>query len=104
MPREPALTNLKTSRAYMGGHDQIGRAHVWTPVTDQSRMPSSAWKKKKLNYLNRNVGICLNSNNLIHAYGPRKKVVTMSIKDTILEIKKKSNLKVTSIKNINDNW
>ena len=26
---------------------EIGRAHVWTPVTDQSRMPSSAWKKKK---------------------------------------------------------
>ena len=26
---------------------QIGRAHVWTPVTDVSRMPSSAWKKKK---------------------------------------------------------
>ena len=25
---------------------EIGRAHVWTPVTDQSRMPSSAWKKK----------------------------------------------------------
>ena len=29
---------------------QIGRAHVWTPVTDQSRMPSSAWKKKKKTY------------------------------------------------------
>ena len=26
---------------------QIGRAHVWTPVTATSRMPSSAWKKKK---------------------------------------------------------
>ena len=26
--------------------DKIGRAHVWTPVTDVSRMPSSAWKKK----------------------------------------------------------
>ena len=26
---------------------KIGRAHVWTPVTHQSRMPSSAWKKKK---------------------------------------------------------
>ena len=26
---------------------QIGRAHVWTPVTRSSRMPSSAWKKKK---------------------------------------------------------
>src|SRR5437762_6120564 len=25
---------------------QIGRAHVWTPVTDVSRMPSSAGKKK----------------------------------------------------------
>ena len=35
------------------GHDfryalnnKIGRAHVWTPVTGESRMPSSAWKKK----------------------------------------------------------
>ena len=26
---------------------KIGRAHVWTPVTSLSRMPSSAWKKKK---------------------------------------------------------
>ena len=26
--------------------EQIGRAHVWTPVTRSSRMPSSAWKKK----------------------------------------------------------
>ena len=26
---------------------EIGRAHVWTPVTSRSRMPSSAWKKKK---------------------------------------------------------
>ena len=25
---------------------EIGRAHVWTPVTWPSRMPSSAWKKK----------------------------------------------------------
>jgi len=27
-----------------------GRAHVCTPVTDQSRMPSSAWKKKTEQY------------------------------------------------------
>ena len=27
--------------------NEIGRAHVWTPVTCVSRMPSSAWKKKK---------------------------------------------------------
>ena len=29
------------------GKFEIGRAHVWTPVTGESRMPSSAWKKKK---------------------------------------------------------
>ena len=28
---------------------EIGRAHVWTPVTQWSRMPSSAWKKKGQN-------------------------------------------------------
>ena len=32
----------------------------------------------------------------------KKKVVRMNIKDTVLEIKKKSNLDVTSIKKIND--
>jgi len=26
---------------------EIGRAHVWTPVTAQTRMPYSSWKKKK---------------------------------------------------------
>ena len=31
------------SLAYLS---EIGRAHVWTPVTGESRMPSSAWKKK----------------------------------------------------------
>ena len=25
---------------------EIGRAHVWTPVTSRTRMPSCAWKKK----------------------------------------------------------
>src|SRR5258706_1509881 len=29
------------------GKIEIGRAHVWTPVTDQSPMPSSSCKKKK---------------------------------------------------------
>src|SRR3712207_7590232 len=30
---------------------QIGRAHVGTPVTPISRMPSSAWKKKRTAYI-----------------------------------------------------
>ena len=46
------VTPMGTPRDPADGHDlkelwRSGRAHVWTPVTDQSRMPSSAWKKKK---------------------------------------------------------
>ena len=32
--------------------NKIGRANVWTPVTQWSRMPSSPWKKKKIDKLN----------------------------------------------------
>ena len=32
--------------------NEIGRAHVWTPVTSLSRMPSSAWKKKTKHSIN----------------------------------------------------
>ena len=60
------------------------------------------YKKNNLIYWKGHVAICLNNNYLIHAYGPKKKVVRMNIKDTILEIKKKSNLDATSIKKIND--
>ena len=60
------------------------------------------YKKNNLIYWKGHVAICLNNNYLIHAYGPKKKVVRMNIKDTVLEIKKKSNLDVTSIKKIND--
>lgn len=60
------------------------------------------YKKNNLIYWKGHVAICLNNDYLIHAYGPKKKVVTMNIKDTVSEIKKKSNLNVTSIKKIND--
>ena len=60
------------------------------------------YKKNNLIYWKGHVAICLDNNYLIHAYGPKKKVVRMNIKDTVLEIKKKSNLDVTSIKKIND--
>ena len=38
--------NLVASHDLMRRY-KIGRAHVWTPVTPISRMPSSAWKKKQ---------------------------------------------------------
>jgi len=37
--------------------------------------------------------------NLIHAYGPKKKVIIMNTIKTINEIEEKSKLKVKSIKN-----
>ena len=37
---------------------------------------------------------CINNKSLIHAYGPKKKVVIMNIKKTINEIKQNANLSV----------
>ena len=55
-------------------------------------------KKNDLIFWKGHVAICLSNKNLIHAYGPKKKVVIMNIKKTIKEIKTKSNLKVKFIK------
>ena len=43
------------------------------------------------------VAICINSKKLIHAYGPRKKVLVMDINKTIKLIKKTANLEVKKI-------
>ena len=43
------------------------------------------------------VAICIDSANLIHAYGPEKKVIVMPIKKTIELIKKTARLKVKKI-------
>ena len=44
------------------------------------------------------VAVCINRNSLIHAYGPRKKVLIMNIKKTINEIKKNAKLEVIKSK------
>ena len=46
------------------------------------------------------VAICVNSKNLIHAYGPEKKVLVMSTKKTIERIKKTANLVIKKISSI----
>ena len=56
-------------------------------------------KKNNLIFWKGHVAICLSNNYLIHAYGPKKKVVIMNIKKTIDQIEKKSNLKIKLIKN-----
>ena len=46
------------------------------------------------------VGLCLNQSKFIHAYGPRKKVLIMGIKETINRIDKTANLKIKKVSNI----
>ena len=57
-------------------------------------------KKFKLGdiiYWKGHVAICISSKKLIHAYGPRKKVLVMDINKTIKLIKKTANLEVKKI-------
>ena len=53
--------------------------------------------KDKLLYWKGHVAICLNKSLLIHAYGPKKKVVIMRINKTIKEIKKNAKLNLKKI-------
>jgi hypothetical protein len=46
------------------------------------------------------VAICLNSKNLVHAYGPRKKVLIMPIIKTINKIRETARLEVKKITKI----
>ena len=46
------------------------------------------------------VAMCINSNELIHAYGPEKKVLIMPILQTIKRIDKTAKLKVKKISSI----
>ncbi len=46
------------------------------------------------------VGICVNQSNIIHAYGPKKKVIIMPTRKTIDLIFKTANLKVKKVSNI----
>jgi gamma-D-glutamyl-L-lysine dipeptidyl-peptidase len=55
------------------------------------------FKKGDLIFWKGHVAMCINSKKLIHAYGPEKKVLVMSIRKTIDRIKKTTNLTVKKI-------
>ena len=55
------------------------------------------FSKGDIIYWKGHVAICLSKNKLIHAYGPRKKVLIMNIKKTIELINKTAKLKVKKI-------
>ena len=58
------------------------------------------FKKGDVIFWKGHVAICVNSKNLIHAYGPEKKVLIMSTKKTIDRIKKTANLVIKKISSI----
>ena len=59
------------------------------------------FKKGDIIFWKGHVAICLNSRQLIHAYGPEKKVLIMPIIETINRIKRTAHLKIKKITRIN---
>ena len=59
------------------------------------------FKKGDIIFWKGHVAICLNSKELIHAYGPKKKVLIMPIENTIKKIQETAKLQVKKISNIN---
>ena len=57
-------------------------------------------KKNDIIFWKGHVAVALNNKQLIHAYGPMKKTVVMSIDQTIKRINKTANLKVIGIKRL----
>ncbi len=55
------------------------------------------FKSGEIIYWKGHVAICINSKELIHAYGPKKKVLIMPIKKTIRLIKDTANLEVKKV-------
>ncbi len=71
-------------------------------TVDQIKFKKGIISKKKLKlgdiiYWKGHVAVCINSKEVIHAYGPRKKVLIMPIKKTINMIKDTANLNVKKI-------
>jgi len=66
----------------------------------KKNMKRKIFKKGDIIFWKGHVAICINSKELIHAYGPEKKVLVMSIRKTIDRIKKTANLIVKKISSI----
>ena len=59
---------------------------------------SKSVKKDSIIFWKGHVAVCLSKKKLIHAYGPKKKVIIMDIKKTISLIKKTAKIEVIGIK------
>ena len=61
-------------------------------------MPLHNIRRGDLLFWKGHVAIAINQKSLVHAYGPKKRVIIMPIKKTINILLKKNNLKVLAIK------
>ena len=66
-------------------------------LEEKGVIKKKVFKKGDIIFWKGHVAICLNSNNLIHAYGPRKKVLIMPINKTIKLIEKTAHLKISKV-------
>ena len=69
---------------------------------DQLKYSKSNYKRKKFKkgdviLWKGHVAICIDTKRLIHSYGPKKKVIIMSINKTIKEIEKTAKLKIKKV-------
>ena len=67
----------------------------------KTKLKRKVFKKGDIIFWKGHVAICVDSKKLIHAYGPKKKVLIMPIIKTIERIKKTANLSVKKISSIN---
>ena len=66
----------------------------------KKKLKTKIFKKGNIIFWKGHVAICLNSKQLIHAYGPERKVIIMPIIQTINKIEKTAKLKVKKVSRI----
>ena len=98
---EPLLTADKIPRgipsAVANTQETIPRDTVDQIKVKKGVKKKNFFEKGDIIFWKGHVAVCLNSNQLIHAYGPKKKVVIMPIKTTKNLIKNTAKLKVKKI-------
>ena len=67
----------------------------------KQKLKEKKFKKGDIIFWKGHVAMCLNSKQLIHAYGPEKKVIIMPITKTIKMIQETAKLKVKKVSSIN---
>ena len=65
--------------------------------SDPLEYVTKTYKKGDVIFWRGHVAVCINSDKLIHAYGPKRKVLIMPIEETILRIERTANLQVKKI-------